>query len=82
MTPLQESMLIKIATSEFTSVNGAIPESVDETVTWASTIIENNQDKGVFTSLLKEGLVTHTPDGVDSLVALTSEGLTAYHQIK
>ena len=82
MTPLQESMLIKIATSEFTSVNGAIPESISETVNWASSIIENNQDKGVFTSLLKEGLVTHTPSGIDSLVALTSDGLAAYHRIK
>ena len=81
MTPLQFSMLEKIATSEFTSVSGAEPENIDETVTWASTIIENNQDKGVFTSLLKEDMVIHIPDGVDSLVSLTQKGLDTYKSL-
>ena len=78
MTPLQLDMLEKIATSEFTSVNGAEPETVEETITWANVIIENNRDKGVFTSLIKEGMVTHTDDGVDSVVALTQKGLDTY----
>ena len=71
LTPLQAAMLKKIATDELTSVNGAEPESVEETETWAEMIIETAQDKGVFTSLLNAGLAIHGGKGRDAVVSLT-----------
>lgn len=80
VTKLQSSMLAKITTNEYTSVNGLEPQSADETTTFAEMIIETPQDKGVFTSLLNAGLVWHQK-GVkdsDSLCGLTESGLTEY----
>jgi hypothetical protein len=39
-----------------TCVNGAEPESIEETETWADGIIVTAKYKGVFTSLLNAGL--------------------------
>jgi len=80
MTTLQRKMIIKIATSEYSMVNGAIPKSLDEIgEIWADCIIEDNEDKGVFTSLLKEGLVFHTgPNDPDAGCGLTEKGWNAY----
>ena len=66
LTPLQAAMLKKIATDEMTCVNGAEPESIEQTETWDDGIIETAQDKGVFTSLLNARLVSRIGKGRDS----------------
>lgn len=77
-TKLMLDMLKKIARNELTCVNGAEPENIRETETWADCIIETDQDKGVFTSLLNANLATHGGKGRDAVVALTEEGLAVY----
>lgn len=82
-TDLERAMVVKIARSEFTSVNGAIPKSLDEVGwVWANVIIEDAADKGVFTSLLKKGLVEHS-GGVksDMAVTLTDRGFQVFLSI-
>ena len=82
-TKLENEMLNKIARSEFSTLNGANPTSLNEIGwIWADTIIENAEDKGVFTSLLKKGLVEHSggPKS-DAGVALTASGFEVYSQI-
>ena len=82
MTPLQKSMILKIAESELTPVNGAVPKNVDDATTWADCVIETAEDKGVFTSLKNAGLVYHTGSGRDAAVGLTAEGFAQYQTIK
>lgn len=53
-----------------TCVNGAEPESIEETETWADGIIETAKYKGVFTSLLNTRLVSHIGKGCDSVVIM------------
>ena len=84
MTDLQKAMIIKIARSEYSVVNGAIPESIDDVgQIWADCIIEDAEDKGVFTSLLKEKLVFHTgPHDPDAGCGLTDKGFQEYLKLK
>ncbi len=82
MTPLQEKMMNKIALSEYTSVNGNEPSSPNETITWAEMIIETPEDKGVFTSLLNQGLVFHTGGHKqDAVVGLTIKGFGVFQDL-
>ncbi len=83
-TPLQAAMLTKIARSEFTSVNGAEPETSDEAATFTDCVIESAEDKGVFTSLLNSGLIWSTTDGNkrDHECGLTDSGFAAYKELK
>ena len=83
MTELQKQMLKKIARSEYSAVNGSEPDSLDDIgQVWADTIIEDAQDKGVFTSLLKEDFVFHTGTGdKDAGVGLTTAGFAAYKKV-
>jgi N12 class adenine-specific DNA methylase len=81
-TPLQQAMLFKIARSEHTSINGAMPRNAGETETWADTIIETPQDKGVFTSLQNAGLVWHSGEKEDAGVGLTDTGFALYQAIE
>lgn len=78
VTKLQAEMLKKIATSEFTRLNGAEPKNAEDTLTWASDVIETSQDKGVFTSLLNAGLAIHHGDGRDAVVKLSDSGFKVY----
>jgi len=81
MTTVMEAlMLLKIAKSEFSNVNGADPESLEDIGRiWADTVIETAEDKGVFTSLLKKGLVFHTgPNDPDAWCGLTVYGFDEY----
>lgn len=78
VTPLQAAMLRKIARDKMNQANGGEPECADDTHTWADGIIEDAQDKGVFTSLLNAGLVGHSGKGRDAGVWFTDAGLTAY----
>jgi hypothetical protein len=82
MTFLQKQMLIKMARSEYTFLNGAEPNTAADTETWANVIIETTQDKGVFTSLLNASLVWHCGSGTDAVVGLTAVGFTIYEQLR
>jgi hypothetical protein len=78
-TKLQAAFLAIIARSEFTSVNGAEPSDLaDIGLIWADCVIENNTDKGVFTSLLNAGLAEHSGKGKQACVTLTQAGFDAY----
>jgi hypothetical protein len=78
-TKLQAAFLAIIARSEFTAVNGAEPSALaDVGWVWADCVIENAQDKGVFTSLLKAKLTKHSGKGKEACVTLTQAGFDAY----
>ena len=81
MTPLQTALLNKIATSETNTANGN-PQSHLETKTWANQMIETAEDKGVFSSLVKEGLVEHHHNGCgnqyDATLGMTVDGFAAW----
>ena len=83
MTSLQFNMLKKIAQSDYTKVNGREPKSVDDIgQVWADTIIENPEDKGVFTSLMNAGMVSHTGgNDPDAGCSLTEDGFATYQKI-
>ena len=82
-TKLQASMLKRIARNDHTNLNGAEPSKLDDIGwVWASTVIENAQDKGTFTSLALAGLVRHCGNsGEDACVGLTEAGLAAYKNL-
>lgn len=82
-TDLQAQMIKAIATSEFTEVNGAVPKQrSDIGWVWADCIIENSQDKGVFTSLINAGLAEHCGNkGRDAGVTLTEAGFEVYKSL-
>lgn len=81
-TKLQQAMLAKIALSEYTPANGSEPETNDDVgQVWADCIIEDAEDKGVFTSLLNAGLVKHEGQGRDACVYLTDAGFAEYKKI-
>jgi len=83
MTELQAKMIKKIATSEFSEVNGSNPETLEQIGgIWADCIIEDAEDKGVFTSLLKAGFVWHSGGKVDATCCLTEKGSKAYKQME
>lgn len=77
-TKLQLAMIEKIARCLLTEVNGRYPSNKDETITWADVVIEDNEDKGVFTSLKNAGLVFHDGKGRDAIVGLTEEGYKVF----
>lgn len=81
-TELQKKMIVEIAESDYTEVNGARPECPEHTLTWANVVIYDAQDKGVFTSLVNAGLAAHSGSGRDAVVCLTDEGFALYNQIK
>lgn len=83
MTTLQTKMVIKIAESEYTQVNGRVPTNLGEIGSvWANVIIEDAEDKGVFTSLLKENFVWHDKCGRDSGCGLTEKGFKFYQTLQ
>jgi hypothetical protein len=80
-TALQQSMLACIAESEFQPTGGRPPETFEDTDwVWTVMIIEDQQDKGIFTSLVNAGLVEHNGhhNSTDSAVRLTKAGFDAY----
>jgi len=80
ITELEFNMLNKIAHDEHQPENGATPESFDDTDNiWAISIVRTAQDKGVFSSLLKKGLVGHQINGGDENQCwMTEEGFNAW----
>lgn len=83
VTPLQAAMIKLIARNEFTKLNGGEPEKHgDIGWVWASSVIEDAQDKGVFTSLVNAGLAEHCGNkGRDACVTLTVAGFKAYKNL-
>ena len=82
-TKLQAELLIKIAESEYTPVNGAVPETKEDAgYVWADTIIESKSDGGVFSTLLQAGLVWYQDEGDDSVCGLTDAGFAEYKKVK
>ena len=83
MTTLQMAMIKKIAENDYTATNGRKPETLDDIgEVWANCVIEDAQDKGVFTTLLSANLVTHRTykNKSDNSVSLTQKGLNIYLQ--
>jgi hypothetical protein len=80
-TELQAKMLKAIATNELTPLNGAEPNSHEDATTYADMVIEDAQDKGVFTSLLNAELVWHSGKGRDAVVGLTAKGFAEYKNL-
>lgn len=82
-TKLQAEMLIKIAESEFTTVNGAVPETLDDVgAVWADIILDSKSEGGVFSTLLQAGLVWYQDEGKDSICGLTDAGFAEYKKVK
>ena len=82
-TKLQAEMIVAIAESEYTPLNGAVPETLEEAGSvWTNCIVYDQQDKGVFTSLINAGLVDHSGKGSDSVCSLTDDGFAEYLTIK
>ena len=80
ITELELSIIDKIAYSDFTNINGAEPKDINDIGwVWANCIIESKSDGGVFSSLLKKGLVKHTGFGDDDdAVTLTESGFKVF----
>lgn len=82
-TALQAEMIVAIAESEYTPINGGVPENLDEAgAVWTNVIVCDAIDKGVFTSLINAGLVDHSGSGRDSVCSLTETGFAEYQNIK
>lgn len=82
ITELEKKMLAKIARSEYTPINGAEPDRYQDCETWADIALESKEDGGVFSSLVKKGLASHSGSGKDAGVYLTEQGFVAYKQTK
>lgn len=80
VTTLEQAMIKKIARSEFTAINGGVPSSVQDIGwVWGDMVIEDSEDKGVFSSLVKKGLANHSGNkGRDACVTLTEEGFKVF----
>lgn len=81
-TPLQEKMIVAIAEDEYTPLNGHEPDRAEDATTWQEMIINDSEDKGVFTSLLNAELVWSGGRGKDAGCGLTQKGFEVYKRIK
>ena len=81
-TELQRKMIVRIAEDLHTPCNGARPACRADTATWANTVIEDAEDRGVVRSLVNAGLVIHSGKGEDAIVYLTEAGFAEYNRIK
>lgn len=81
-TALEKSMILAIAHSLYTQHNGAPIDSADESRTFAWDIVETSADQGVFSSLIKKGLVLHSGEGNDSICELSEAGFEVYLQVR
>lgn len=82
ITQLEKQMIRNIARSEYTPINGDIPQNYHETETWTNVVVVTNEDKGVLSSLIKKGLVAHQDEGRDSIIWLTQEGFEEYKKLE
>lgn len=82
ITALEKSMILAIAHSQYTPNNGGEINEPSQSLTWTSDIVENSQDKGVFSSLVKKELIYHSGEGRDSTCVLTDAGFEVYLQVR
>ena len=82
MTNLENSVLSQIATSEYNSLNGEIPSTPEESITylWVDEIADAlnltmPQVKGVLSNLVKKGIIAITEDSEDNLVKILQKGI-------
>lgn len=81
ITTLEYALLNKMAHDEHQPDNGATPECFDDTsAIWAVSIVRTSEDKGVFSSLLKKGLVGHMIDEDGNQCWMTREGFNAWQE--
>ncbi len=81
-TKFQAEMIVAIAESEYTPVNGLVPETLEDAGSiWTDTVIDDAIDKGVFTSLINAGLIWGY-GGKDGECGLTEAGFAEYQKIK
>lgn len=71
-------MIVAIAEDELSPCNGAEPDNLDDATTWADSVINDSEDRGVVRSLVNAGLAYHEGKGRDAVVGLTEEGFKAY----
>ena len=76
-TILETKMIKDIAESDYNGRNGGKPQTRREAYTWTSEVVRTAQDKGVFTSLLKKGLIAHNGESCE----LTTEGFNVYQTL-
>lgn len=78
-TELQAAMLDKITRAESGAYWGDEPECLEDIGwVWADEIIESEEDKAVFASLITAGFALQTGEGKEAAVTLTDEGFSAY----
>jgi glycine cleavage system H lipoate-binding protein len=77
MTELQKRMIIKIATDDYTPINGAVPTCREDAETWLEMIVETPEDKGVFVSLKNAGMIWNDGGGKEAVIGLTDKGFEA-----
>ncbi len=78
MNKLQEQMLTKIAINEYNAIDGAEPESHEDTMVCLDSVIESPLDKVVVTSLQKQGMVLILEDEGSSAIKLTPKGFNIF----
>lgn len=83
LTELQKKMIIRIAEDQFGPTNGS-PKCAEDTATFM--VVETPEDKGVFTSLKRIGLVWFQSESKkgenDEACGLTEAGWQKYIEIK
>lgn len=77
----QKRMLVKIARSPYTCMDGGMPFEASDTLTWADTVIENVEDETVFDYMMILGLVIQEGIGKDSRIRLTEDGFKEFQEI-
>jgi len=81
LTQKETEMINSVATNEYAESNGSFPDNADETMGYYYTeclttkSIDENQVRGVITSLNKKGLLeVQVNDGDDNFIWLTDKG--------
>jgi len=84
VTNLEASMIVKIAHSDYNPANGRDPKGSYDTETYTNAVVETQEDKGVFSSLVKKEMVYSTviKSGSDDNTCMLSEaGFQMYLEI-
>ena len=83
-TQKELDLIVAIAESEYTELNGCEPDNADQTAGYVFAVADTNAKGGTLASLLKKGLVWFKKEKNidDNLVGLTEEGFIAYKSLK
>jgi hypothetical protein len=89
-TELEAKTLVNIAQNLLSSLNGAIPQTFEDTMhgCWTDCVgsdgpyeLSGKQLSGIFSSLTKKGLII-SDSGSEGATELTEAGFTAYQEAK